>query len=73
MGMISPKYVWLLPAGVSGAWIFSPGTFDWYYKNRECSISEIIEGADGFIVADKLPIRQDNNKTLSGLVRYRSS
>ena len=68
MGMIGSKYVWLLPATLSGAWIFSPGTFSKFHKMCKCNISQIIESADGFIVSDKLPIRADNKKTLSGLV-----
>ena len=73
MGMVSPKYVWLLPAAVSSSWIFSPRRFHLFYKNTVCNMSQIIEAADGFIIADKLPIRQDNNRTFSGLVRRRSS
>ena len=71
MGMVSPKYVWLLPATVSGSWIFSPKTFHIYYQQLGCNMSDIIEAADGFIMSDKMPIRQDNNKTLSGLVSCR--
>jgi hypothetical protein len=71
MGMLGPKYVWLLPATASGAWIFSPSTFSIFHKHIECNISDIIEAADGFFVSDKIPIRQDDNETLSGLVSYR--
>ena len=67
--MFGPKYVWLLPATVSGSWIFTPNVFDHFFKASDCNISQIVEAADGFIMSDKVPIRQDNNKTLSGLVR----
>ena len=68
MGMLGPKYVWFLPATASGAWIFSPNTYSRYYKAIDCNISDVIKAADGFILSDKIPIRQDDNKTLSGLV-----
>ncbi|CAB4027904.1 gamma-aminobutyric acid type B receptor subunit 2-like isoform X1, partial [Paramuricea clavata] len=67
MGMVGQKYVWLLPATTTGAWIFSPSTFRRFYPGTDCNVSHIIEAADGFIVSDKVPIRQDNNETLSGL------
>ena len=70
MGMTGPKYVWLLTAGVSGAWIFSPGTFHRFYPTTDCNVSQIVEAADGFIVSDKVPIRQDIKETLSGLVSF---
>ncbi|CAB3996723.1 gamma-aminobutyric acid type B receptor subunit 2-like isoform X1, partial [Paramuricea clavata] len=65
MGLTGPKYVWLLAAAVSGAWIFSPGTFHRYYRATDCNVSQIVEAADGFIVSDKVPIRQDTKETLS--------
>ncbi|XP_028407396.1 gamma-aminobutyric acid type B receptor subunit 2-like [Dendronephthya gigantea] len=67
MGMISPKYVWLLSASLSGSWIFSPGTFSSRFPGSKCNISEIIESADSFIISDKVPIRADKNETLSRL------
>jgi hypothetical protein len=70
MGMVGPKYVWLLPATTTGAWIFSPSTFRRFYPGTDCNVSQIVEAADGFIASDKVPIRQDNNETLSGLVSY---
>ena len=69
MEMTSPKYVWLLPATASGAWIFSPQKFTESHKKSSCNISQVIESADGFILSDKIPIREDDNETLSGLVR----
>ena len=66
--MVGQKYVWLMPAGLSSAWIFSPNDFSKQHKVVKCNIRTIIEAADGFIMSDKIPIRQDSNKTLSGLV-----
>ncbi|CAB4026965.1 Hypothetical predicted protein, partial [Paramuricea clavata] len=69
LGMVGPKYVWLLSGELAGDW-FSPKIFHKYYeKTVDCNLRQIIEAADRFIAFTQMPIRQDNNETLSGLVR----
>jgi hypothetical protein len=54
---------------LAGGW-FSPKIFHKYYqKTVDYNLRQIIEAADGFIASTQMPIRQDNNETLSGLVR----
>ena len=68
MGMFGPKYVWLLFASLSSSWIFRPEVFEKYHKNVKCNVTLVSQAAEGFIVVDKVVIRQDNNKTISGMV-----
>ena len=69
MGMFGPKYVWLLFASLGGSWIFRPHMFKTHYKTVKCNVTMISQAAEGFIIIDKVVIRQDNNKTISGMVR----
>lgn len=69
MGMVGPEYVWLLSGELAGGW-FSPKIFyKYYHKTVDCNLRQIVEAADRFIASTQMPIRQDNNETLSGLVR----
>lgn len=70
MGMFGPKYVWLLFASLGGSWIFRPEIFERNYKTVKCNVTIISQAAERFIVIDKVSIRQDNNKTVSGMVTY---
>jgi hypothetical protein len=66
--MYGPKYVWFLAASSSGGWIFSPETFSRRHKYIGCDHSQVVKAAEGFLIIANVDIRQDNKKTVSGLV-----
>jgi hypothetical protein len=67
--MVGPKYVWLLSDRASDGSIFPPKSSEKLYRSASnCNASQIIEAKNGLIVYTRIPIRQDNNETISGLV-----
>ena len=68
LGMYGPKYVWILSATSTGAWIFSPQTFSRQHKNLKCEYNQVVEAAEGFLTIANVDIRKDNKTTVSGLV-----
>ncbi|XP_028407401.1 gamma-aminobutyric acid type B receptor subunit 2-like isoform X2 [Dendronephthya gigantea] len=69
LGMYGPKYVWILAATSTGAWIFTNDvdTFSKHHMNIDCNISQVAKAAEGFITISQVDIRQDDNVTVSGL------
>ena len=66
--MYGQKYVWVLAATTSSAWIFDPKTFERQHRNIDCNLNQVAEAAEGFLIVTNIDIRQDNKTTVSGLV-----
>ena len=66
--MYGSRYAWIIFGVIRPGQIF-PG--DSKLKGSvECTSNELKQAAEGYISTMKLDIRQDNQKTLSGMVSY---
>jgi len=63
--MYGSRYAWIIFGEITPGQIF-PG--DSELRSAECTSNELKEAAEGYISTMKLDIRQDNQKTLSGMV-----
>ena len=66
--MYGSRYAWIISGEFEPRIIFLE-----YFKLKgsvECTSKELKEAADGYISTMRLDIRQDNQKTLSGMVSY---
>ena len=66
--MYGSRYAWIIFGGVRPGQIF-PGDSK-LNGSVECTSNELKEASDRHISTFKLDIRQDNQKTLSGMVSY---
>ena len=66
--MYGSHYAWLIFGEISTSRIFPDDSK--LKGNIECTSNQLKEAADGCISTMKLSIRQDNHKTLSGMVSF---
>ena len=64
--MFGSNYAWIIFGEIRSSQIF----LDSKLKDVECTSNELKEATDRYISTTKLDIRQDNQKTLSGMVSH---
>jgi len=65
--MYGSRYAWIIFGEIRPSPIFLDSKLKGYV---ECTSNELNEAADRYISTMKSDIRQDNQKTLSGMVSY---
>ena len=66
--MFGSNYAWIIFGEISASQFFPKDSI--LKEHVECTSKQLKEAADRYISTRKLDIRQDNNKTLSGMVSY---
>ena len=66
--MYGSNYAWIIFGEISTSQFFPKDSI--LKEHVECTSKQLKEAADRYISTIKLDIRQDNHKTLSGMVSY---